>query len=453
LSGAKSSLARLAAGDAPADTDDTIDAVSDRAGERFLARRNPGTDGESMDLYLARQPVLDKEQRTVAYELLFRSGAANAFTERDPDRATGQLLHDALLEFGLNSLVGPRKAFINITRQTLVNELYSVLPPDQVVLELLETVSPTWDVIEACRKLKKNGYSLALDDVTAYAREMDPLLELADLVKIDVLATEPEQLAQLVRQLSPFRVRLLAEKVESAAMFRRTADLGFELFQGYFFEKPEVVTSAGIPRFKLNYVQFLQEISRPDLDYAKLEAVIKREVSLSIKLLRFLNSAAFGSRSEITSIKHSLVLLGERAIRRWASVVALLDLGDDRPAEVVVTGLVRARFCEALGARVGLADRELSLFLLGILSVGEALLGHPVHEIVKEISIVPDVKAALLDEDNELSRILRFVLAFERASWDDVSMMLEAMPQLRPHIADAYRDALRWADDAFLAPV
>jgi c-di-GMP-related signal transduction protein len=410
-------------------------------------------DGEPMDQYVARQPILDGEQRTVAYELLFRSSSVNAFTEQDSDRATGQLVHDALLEFGLNSLVGPRKAFINVTRQALVNELYSVLPPDQVVLELLETVSPTPDVIEACRKLKKNGYALALDDFTAYTREMDPLLELADVVKVDVLATAPEQHAQLVREVSPFHVRLLAEKVETAEMFRRTADLGFDLFQGYFFERPEVVTNTGIPRFKLNYVQFLQEVNRPELDYAKLEAVIKREVSLSIKLLRFLNSAALGLRSEVTSIKHSLVLLGERPIRKWASVVALLDLGDDRPAEIVVSGLIRARFCEALGTRVGLADRELALFLLGILSVGEALLGHPAEEILKEISIAPDVKSALLGEDNELSRVLNLVLAFERAAWDDVTAMLEAMPELRPHVAGAYRDAVRWANDAFLVPV
>ena len=406
-----------------------------------------------MDLYVARQPVLDGQQRTVAYELLFRSSAVNAFTERDSDRATAQLVHDALLEFGLNSLVGPRKAFINVTRQALVSELYSVLPADQVVLELLENVSPTWDVVEACRKAKKNGYALALDDFTAYTREMDPLLELADIVKVDLRATTPEQHEQLVRQLSPFRVQLLAEKVETAEMFRRTTDLGFELFQGYFFERPEVVTNTGIPRFKMNYVRFLQEMSHPELDYTKLEAVIKREVSLSIKLLRFLNSAALGLPAEVTSIKHSLVLLGERSIRKWASVVALLDLGEDRPAEIVVTGLVRARFCEALGTRTGLADRELALFLLGILSVGEALLGHPVPEIVKEISIAPDVKAALLDEDNELSRILKLVLAFERAAWDDVSVMLEAAPELRPHVAAAYRDAVRWTNDAFLAPV
>ena len=147
------------------------------------------------------------------------------------------------------------------------------------------------------------------------------------------------------------------------------------------------------------------------------------------------------------------MLLGERPIRKWASVVALLDLGDDRPAEIAVSGLIRARFCEALGTRVGLADRELALFLLGILSVGEALLGHPAEEILKEISIAPDVKAALLGEDNELSTVLNLVLAFERAAWDDVTAMLEAMPELRPHVAGAYRDAVRWTNDAFLVPV
>ncbi len=406
----------------------------------------------TVNLFVARQPILDGDKRTVGYELLFRADEENTFSERDPDMATGRVVHDSLLEFGLNSLVGARKAYINITRQTLLDELYAMLPREQVVVELLETVSPTPDIIEACKKLKKNGYSLALDDFT-YRPEFEPLLALADIVKVDILATPAAERAALVKRLAPFQVRLLAEKVETSELFRETLDLGYELFQGYFFQRPELVARSGIPRFKVNYLRFLESVNREEMNFLELERVIKREVSLSIKLLRYLNSAASGLRQEVTSIKHALVLLGERSLRKWASVVALVDMGEEKPAELVITGLSRARFCEIMGKHAGYADRELSLFMMGILSVGEALLGHSLEEIMKEISVAPDVRDALLGADTPLGRLLKLTIAYERGDWDEVAARLEGFAGARDDVAWAYRDAVQWANDSFSLPM
>jgi len=404
----------------------------------------------ALNLFVARQPILDATKRTVGYELLFRSGAENVFTASDADMASGRVVHDSLLEFGLGALVGSRKAYINITRQTLLSELYTMLPRDQVVIELLESVSPTPEVIDACRALKKNGYTLALDDFT-YRPETEPLLEVADIVKVDILATQEAERAALVQRLARYRVTLLAEKVETSESFRETLKRGYALFQGYFFHRPEMVATSGIPRLKINYLRFLEAVNRPEINFTQLEQVIKREVSLSVKLLRYLNSAALGLRQEVTSIKHALVLLGERPLRQWASVVALVDLGDDKPAELVITGLSRARFCEIMGRHAGYADRELALFMMGVLSVGEALLGHPLEAIMKEISVAPDVREALEGGDTALGRLLRLAIAYERGDWDAVDAQLGEIEGARELVATAYRDAVKWASDSLTA--
>jgi len=404
----------------------------------------------ALNLFVARQPILDAAKKTVGYELLFRSGAENVFSGADADLASGRVVHDSLLEFGLGSLVGARKAYINITRHTLLSELYTMLPREQVVIELLETVSPTPEVIEACKQLKKNGYTLALDDFV-YRPETEPLLEVADIVKVDILATPEEERAALVGRLARHRVTLLAEKVETSESFRETLKRGYALFQGYFFHRPEVVSTSGIPRLKINYLRFLEAVNRPEINFTQLEQVIKREVSLSVKLLRYLNSAALGLRQEVTSIKHALVLLGERPLRQWASVVALVDLGEEKPAELVITGLSRARFCEIMGKHAGYADRELALFMMGILSVGEALLGHSLDDIMKEISVAPDVREALQGADTALGRLLTLTIAYERGDWDEVNARLGEIEGARELVAWAYRDAVKWAHDSLSA--
>ena len=321
-----------------------------------------------MAIFVARQPILNRKQKTVAYELLFRTGWDNAFPQSDPSQASNKIIHDSMMEFGFEFLVGNNQAYVNITRELLLGEQYSVLPTSGVVLELTEDVKPDPDVLAACHRLKESGYMLALDDFV-FDDGYGPLLEIADVVKVDFLATSREEREQLAKKLTQYNVALLAEKVETGEDFKEGCKLGYNLFQGYFFCEPEIVTRNEIPRFKLNYLRFLQEINSPDVDYDQLEEVIKQEVSLSMKLLRYLNSAALGLSLEVTSIKHALVLLGERNIRKWASAIALASLGEDKPSELAVTGLVRARFCENIGREEGFDGSETDMFLMGMLSV------------------------------------------------------------------------------------
>ena len=400
-----------------------------------------------MKVFVARQPIFDTRQRVVAYELLFRSGPDNFFPNIDGDIASSRVINDSLMTFGLASLVGTRKVYINVTRRILVEELYSVLPVRSTVVELLETIEPDAQTIAACRDVKRAGYELALDDYVDRPA-MDPLVALADVIKIDFLATSPEARRALRDRLNRRRPALLAEKVETAAVFRAARAQGYTYFQGYFFQRPEMVSRQEIPTFKLTYLDFLRELQQPELNYDNLERVIRRDVSLSMRLLRYLNSAAFYWRSKVTSLKSALVLLGERPFRKWASLIAIVGIVGDGPAELATTCLSRAYFCESLCRATGRSSLELDGFLVGMLSAIDALVGRPMKEILQEIAVSREIEDALTRAETPLGKMRSLVLSYESALWDDVSTMARGLSMPEADLPDLYRESLEWAKTA-----
>ncbi|HNT35559.1 MAG TPA: HDOD domain-containing protein [bacterium] len=242
---------------------------------------------------------------------------------------------------------------------------------------------------------------------------------------------------------------MLAEKVESHEDVQEGMNVGYSLFQGYFFCKPEVVKGKTVPEYKINYLRFLQELSRPDLDFDELEGIIKQEVSLSMKLLRLLNSAAMGLRREVNSIKHALVLLGERPLKKWASLIAFTNLGDDKPSELLITCLVRARFCEFLARSARMADRELDLFLTGMFSAIDAVLDRPLEGLIEEMSLSDEVAKTLFGEDTTLSPVFNLALAFERADWDSISHLVAQLKVSENTVSEAYKEAVVWSREVF----
>jgi c-di-GMP-related signal transduction protein len=401
-----------------------------------------------MRTYVARQPIFDRERKVYAYELLFRSGPENFFSSTNPDLASGKVIHDGLAVFGLAGLLGGKKAFINVTRNVLVQNLIGVLPAESTVAEILETVQPEPAVLEACHALKSSGYLIALDDFV-FRPELAPLLALADIVKIDFVATPPAERGKVVEPLRSGPFRLLAEKVETKEDFRQAVELGFSLFQGYFFCKPEMVAAKDIPAFKLNIVRFLHEIHRPGLDLERLDRVIRQDVSLSVKLLRFLNSAAFAFVREVTSIRHALMLLGERPMKKWATLVAMTSLGEDHPQELLVTCLVRARLGELLGPEAGLGDQAPDLFLVGLLSALDVLLGRPLAETLAEIPVSQGIKTALLKHGPPLGPVYELILAAERADWAPTLALAVQLGLTEERLAELYGQAVEWAELVF----
>jgi EAL and modified HD-GYP domain-containing signal transduction protein len=408
------------------------------------------TQAVSTEIFVARQPIFDRRQEVYGYELLFRSSLDNAFHHDDLDQASFEMLHTSLLGFGLDVLLGDKIGFVNASREVLLQEFYLVLPREKSVIELIDSVEPTADVIAACQGLKRAGYQLALDDFVRRPA-MAQLAELADVIKVDMLQTEHAERLALVGEFAPRRLKLVAKKVETRAQLAQAMDEGFTHFQGFFFCQPEVLSAADVPAYKGNCVRFMAELNRPELDLDRLENVIKQEVALAVKLLRYLNSAGFGWRHEVTSIKHALRVLGESATRKWCSLMALTVLGEDRPSQLVVSSLVRAQFAEQVGREGGLPSRSVDLFLTGMLSTLEALIGRPMEEALSQIPVAQEIRDTLLGRSTTLSPTWGLVLAYERADWEQVKRLADAADVSAGRLPGLYRDSVQWVDRIYKA--
>ena len=406
-----------------------------------------GAHAAAQDLFVARQPIFDVNKHVHGYELLCRGGLENFCPDGDPTEAAQDVLQAAWLAFGFPALIGNRKAFVNFTRDLLLGGYATTLPTDSTVIELLETIDGDADVVEACRNLKRLGYLLALDDF-AYRPELEPLIELADIVKIDFSESDPRSRVDHVRRLAPHGPQLVAEAVETEAAYQEAAELGCHYFQGYFFCKPQVVTTRALKGTRLTYLRLLQCVTRPELVIDELQAIVEADASVTHRLMKYLGSAAFGFRSEIRSIRHALVLMGKTQIRQWVSLVALGEIGSEKPHELLVQAAVRGKFCERLSEDGPLADRAPELFLVGVLSPVSAMLDQPKSEVVATLPLAEDIRLALLGEPSPLQPMLAFVEAYERADWTSCDRLGLDLRLTRTSIPEHYRDAVSWATDA-----
>jgi c-di-GMP-related signal transduction protein len=390
--------------------------------------------------YVARQPIVDREEKVFGYELLFRDGLENAFSG-DTDEASRATLDRSLL-MGLDILCDGRRAFVNCTRDTLVKGLVTLLPSTITVVEVLETVPADADVVAACRSLKEAGYTIALDDYVANDPR-EALAEMADIIKVEMQLTTEAERAVMMKRFGPWRCRMLAEKIETQAEFVRARDQGFVYFQGYFFRRPEMMNTRDLPANRMNYLRMLQEVSRPELNVAGLEKLIKAEASMCYRLLRYLNSAIFGFKKEIHSVRHALSILGERDVRRWVRLVAAVGAGQDKPSDLVLSALVRGRFGELLAPSV--AHGESDLFLLGLLSLIDAMLEMSMADVLERIPLDHATKAVLLGKASVLRPVFQLMLAHESGEWEAAAELSRSMNLDSENVAGHYWQAQQWA--------
>jgi EAL and modified HD-GYP domain-containing signal transduction protein len=388
--------------------------------------------------YVARQPIFDREKNVFGYELLFRDGLQNAFSG-DTDEASRATLDSSLL-MGIDVLCDGRHAFVNCTRDTLIKGLVMLLPPASTVVEVLESVPADPDIIAACRSLKDAGYAIALDDYVADDHR-EPLAEIADIIKVEMLQTTEEQRIVLMKKHS--RCHMLAEKVETYSGFERARSQGFAYFQGYFFRRPEMLSMRDMPATRLHYLRMLQEVSRPILNVLTIEKLIKSEASVCYRLLRYLNSAAFGLSTEIHSVRHALSMLGERQVRRWVRLVAAIGAGNEKPSDLLLASLVRGKFGELLAPHV--KHGESDLFLMGLLSLIDAMLETPMAEVLQKVPLDHETKAVLLGEPSALMPIFQLMLAHESGQWESVARSCEELRLNPEDIAGFYWEAQEWA--------
>jgi c-di-GMP-related signal transduction protein len=391
--------------------------------------------------YVARQPILSLDEKVYGYELLFRDGVEDYFRNPDAEAASRSTLDTSLL-MGIDVLCDGRHAFINCTRDVLLKDYITLLSPQQAAVEILETVPVDDLVVAACKRLRDAGYVIALDDF-AVNDPREPLTSVADIIKVDVRATSVEDCAAMVKRYAPKRCRMLAEKVETQEEFLAAKKAGFSYFQGYFFRRPELMQAREIPANRVNYLRLLQALSRPELEPRELEDAIKGEASLCYRLLRYLNSAAFGFRTEIKSIRHALAILGEREVRRWLRLVATLSAAQDKPSDLVLSALVRARFCELLAPQV--KHGESDLFLVGLLSLMDAILELPMGVVLEGISVDSETKTVLLGQGGLLSPAYQLMLAQEAGDWQGVANANSQLRLPESFVADCHWKAMQWA--------
>jgi EAL and modified HD-GYP domain-containing signal transduction protein len=391
--------------------------------------------------FVARQPILTKDEKVFGYELLFRDGVENFFCSSDPEAASRSTLDTSML-MGLDLLCDGRRAFINCTREMLLKDYVTLVPSNQTVVEILETVPPDDLVMADCQRLKEAGYMIALDDF-AIDDPREPLTEVADIIKVDLKRTTPAECAAMIKRYGPWRCRMLAEKVETREEFVAASKAGFVYFQGYFFRRPEVLATHEVPANRINYVRMLQTVSKPELDPREIEDAIKSEASLCYRLLRYLNSAVFGFANEIHSVRHALAMLGEREVRRWVRLVVTLAAGQGKSSELVLSALVRARFCELLSPKI--QHGESDLFLLGLLSMMDAILEIPMPEVLDRVPIDQETKALLLGGTGRLRPLYQLMLARESGDWQNTAELSKSLHLSDGEVAEAYWSAMQWA--------
>jgi EAL and modified HD-GYP domain-containing signal transduction protein len=353
---------------------------------------------------------------------------------------------DSFLQFGFDRMTSGRLAFMNCTRDFLLQDHLTLMPPDRVVGEILETVKVDTEVLEACRRLKRAGFRLALDDFVD-SPEMAPLIELADYIKVDFLSTPPAEQARLARELVQRKVQLVAEKVETQEAFQSGIAMGYRYFQGYFFCRPQMAERKAIPAQKLNYLRILQIANQPEIDIDKLAEAIKLEASLIYRLLRFMNSPIFGLRTNVGSIAHALALLGQQGIRKWISLASIAVMGEDKPAELVNVPLIRARFCELIGANSSLLAKAHELFLMGLLSAMDAILETPMTSVLEEVPVSTEIKEALLGKCGQYRDVFEIVSNYETGTWEP---LLQAVGRTRVReelVPELFLKSLDWASE------
>lgn len=400
-------------------------------------------------LFLGRQPILDRQQQLFAYELLFRNGSQNYAEVTDGEQATATVIINAFAELGIEAALGKHRGFINVDENFLFSDLLELLPKHAVVLEILETVPPTPEVIERCKTLKAAGFTLALDDVIQLEPEFAELLALVEIIKVDIQPLSSDELIQLVNGLKPLGKQLLAEKVDSREQMEHCLKLGFSLFQGYYFAKPTIIAGKKLDHSQLSLLKLMGLVVK-DAETTELEAVLKPEPGLTVNLLRMTNSVGSGVRQKITSLGHAITVLGRRQLQRWLQLLAFASqnqAGTSNP--LLLIAATRGRLMELLATELRPGDTHFSdqAFMTGIMSLMPAVVGQPINEIVAPLGLAGDVVDALCSGTGQLGAMLNLAESSEGGDLQQLTRALTALPQISPKALNhAQTQALLWAN-------
>ena len=414
------------------------------------AGTDPGDASAAQTIYIARQPIVDAKMDLVGFELLFRSTAENVAIVDDSVFATSTVVTNAFAEIGLAQVVGPVDGYLNVDTDFLYSDLIDALPPDRIVLELLEQRIVDDATIARCSELRARGYRIALDDFVGNFDELDKLLPSVDVVKIDFQRIDPLLIPMIVKMLRRFKVKLIAEKIETPMQFGQAKSLGIDLFQGYHFAHPQILSAKRAKPAKIALLRLLS-LAMDDADVREIEDEFKRYPNLSVNLLRLVNSAAMGRAQSVTSLRHALVLLGRRQLRVWLQLLMYTsDRSSSLASPLLQLAAVRGKLMELLASRQPGPESVLKelAFITGILSLMDVLLEIPHVEILRELNLPVPVEAALLQRQGEIGELLNLAEGLEREDGKSVSASLHRIGNVnRDDLVKMQLAAYQWANE------
>jgi EAL and modified HD-GYP domain-containing signal transduction protein len=396
-----------------------------------------------MFAFIARQPILDKSKSVFAYELLFRDGKSGAYPEHSEEKS--KFITEHFHPLGLDDICGEKKSFITFSSETLISRFPTNLNPDSVVVELADPTDTTSGLFEACQHIKQLGFKLAIDDPMMVGSKHD-IFPLIDIVKVDVTKSRFETIEKQIPRYHDSNVQLVAEQVDSQDHFSTCVDLGFDLFQGYFFSQPEARILRQLPASKMNVVDLMGESANSDFDIVRISQIIERDATLSFLLLKFINNPTINKRYKITSLRHALNYMGEVEIKKFIALLSLTNLGDEKPLEIIHMSLVRAKFFDLMAERRGLKNNPPIAFLVGLFSLLEGLLDQSMTDIIKQLPLSEEVNDALLGKNGEMNSYMTLVRAFESALWMNVIKQAKLLGIDQKQLHVLYNQAIIWGN-------
>jgi c-di-GMP-related signal transduction protein len=404
-----------------------------------------------MEIYVGRQPILDRGWNIAGYELLFQSSHVNFRDSADDVSATSQVIANAVPGSGLDRLVGDKPAFVNFDRTLLLGDWTTVLPPEKVVIEILARVEPDPQVLDACEALRERGYALAFRPTgdNEQAAEFAPFV---DILCVDFQKTRPADQEALVRRYQELNIRMIAGKVETENEFVRASQLGYHYFQGFFFASPVVLQTSRVPASKMGGLRLVKLIQHDDMDFDSVEEVIRLDIAFSHSLLTYVNSAAFQWSTRIESVRQGLLLLGADGVRKWAWMASLSSLGENRPPVLMAQVLIRGRFCEVISGLMRLPAGDADPFLIGMFSLLDAILQRPLEGILDEMNVGPQIRLALLgvpDLHNPPALVLKMVKAYELGDFAQVDTVARMLGLSADELSTGYFQCLSWVETVF----
>ncbi|MDP4530408.1 HDOD domain-containing protein [Alkalimonas delamerensis] len=396
-----------------------------------------------MYAYIARQPIFDEHKTLYGYELLFRDGEQNCFPNVDGDMATSRLLTEHHLMVGVEQIAAGKLAFINFSAETLIHHFPTSIDPATTVIEVLETVPISMELLQACKALHGMGYALALDDHD-FDPKWDVFLPYTRYIKVDVQQFNLLQISKFIQRIKHHPVTLLAEKVETAEQFEKLKLLGFSLFQGYLFARPEMLKHRQLSSNKLNLLELIGESCAEQLNFDRLSQIVERDVALSFRLLRFINNSAYAKEQRIESLKLAMVYMGEAELKKFIALLALSNLASGEDDARIITSLVRARYCDELARFCNEPKDPPTAFLTGLFSKVDELVEMPMTQVLSQLPLPDSIRLALEERQGRLGQFLCLIEAYEAANWQQAEHLASQL-HTDADLAMLYHDAVYWA--------